>query len=123
MWNACSDVLDECGIKDIEEYLEFQTPKNEVVEQVRAALATKIQDLAVVDSEAIHFSLISLAQMATRVNAHAKITREGIKEIASLIVQGHLHSHLIKGPEAEEIIEINDKWATWEKFAGKTFVL
>lgn len=52
----------------IEEYLESLTPKNEAIEQVRDALVTEIQDLAVVDSEVIHFYLISPAQMATRVN-------------------------------------------------------
>lgn len=61
--------------------------------------------------------------MATRVNEHARITRKGIKEIASLVVQGRLHSRLIKGPEAKEIIEISDKWVTWEKSVGKTSVL
>ena len=77
MWNACSDVIDEWGISEIEESLESLTSKNEVIEQVRAASASDIQDLAVVDSEAIHFSVISPSQMATRVNEHAKITRKG----------------------------------------------
>ena len=64
MWNACSNVLDEWGIDEIEESLESLTPKNEVVEQVRVTSATEIQYLAVVDSEAIHFSLILPAQIA-----------------------------------------------------------
>ena len=58
MWNACLDVLDEWGIGEIEESLESLTPKIEVVEQVRAASTTDIQDLAIVDSEAMHFSLL-----------------------------------------------------------------
>ena len=65
MWNACSDILNKWGVSEIEESLESLTSKNEVVEQVRATSATKIQDLAVVDYEVIHFSLISPAQMAT----------------------------------------------------------
>lgn len=48
---------------------------------------------------------------------------KGIKEIASLIVQGHLHSRLTNRPKAKEIIKFNDKWTTWEKFVGKTSVL
>lgn len=35
VWNTCSDVLDEWGISEIEEYLETLTPKLEVVEQSR----------------------------------------------------------------------------------------
>ena len=123
MWNACSDVLEEWGISEIEESLESLTSKKETVEQVRAVSTIEIQDLAVVDFEVIHFSLISPAQMATRVNEHARITRKGIKEIALLIVQGCLHSRLTKGPEAEKLIEISDKWATWEKSVGKTSIL
>lgn len=56
MWNACSDVLDKWGIHKIEDSLESLTPKNEVVEEVRATSATEIQDLVIIDSEAIHFS-------------------------------------------------------------------
>ena len=65
MCNACSDVLDEWGIGEIEESLESLMPKNEVVEKVRPALVTKTQDLEVIDSEAMHFSFISPTQMAT----------------------------------------------------------
>ena len=65
MWNACSDVLDEWGIGEIEESLESLTLKNEVVEEVRATWAIEIQDLVVIDSEAIHFSFISPTEMAT----------------------------------------------------------
>ena len=120
MWNTCSDVLDEWGIDKIKESLESLTSKKEVVEQARAASAAEIQELAVVDSEAMHFSLISLAQMATRVNEHARIARKGIKEIASLTIQGHLHARLTKGPEAKELMEISNKWTTWGKSIGKT---
>lgn len=123
MWNACLDVVDEWGISEIQEYLESLTPKHDVVEKVRATPTTEIQDLAVVDFEAMHFSLISPAQMATRVNGQAKITRKGIKEVDSLIVQGCLHSCLIKGPDVEEIIEISNKWVTWENSVGKTYVM
>lgn len=65
MWNTCSDVLDGWGINEIEESLESLTPKIEVVEQVRDASTTDTQDLAIMDFEAIHFSLISPTQMAT----------------------------------------------------------
>ena len=61
-------------------------------------------------SETMNFFLISPAQMATRVDEHARITRKGIKDIASLVVRGCLHSRLTNGPEAEEIIEVRDKW-------------
>ena len=64
------------------------------------------------DSKEMHFSLIALAQMVTRVDEHAIITRKGIKDIASLIVQGCLHSDMTNGPEAEEMIKVNDKWTT-----------
>ena len=62
LWNSCSDILEEWGIGEIEEYLftiESLVPKIEAVERVRVASAADIQDLVVVDSEAIHFSLIS----------------------------------------------------------------
>jgi hypothetical protein len=101
MWNACSNVLDEWGIDEIKESLELLSPKNEVLEQVRVTSVILIQYLAVVVSEVIHFSLISPTQMVTRVNEHAKITKKGIKENSSLIIQGFLHSCLIKGLEVE----------------------
>ena len=74
------------------------------------------------DFEAMHFSLKSPMQMATRVDEHARITRKGIKEIASLVVQGHLHSRLTNGLKVEEIIKVNNKWETSEKSIGKTYV-
>ena len=60
----------------------------------------------------MHFSVISTAQMATQVDEHARITRKGIKEIASFVVQGRLRSRLANGLEAEEIIEVSNKWET-----------
>ena len=36
VWNTCSDVLDEWGIGEIEEYIESLMSKTEVVEQARA---------------------------------------------------------------------------------------
>ena len=62
-------------------------------------------------------------QMATRVDEHARITRKGIKEIGSLVIQGHLNSLLTNGPETEEIIEVINKWAAWKKSVGKTSIL
>lgn len=82
---------------------------------MRAAYETNIKEFTVVDSETIHFSLLSLAQLATRVVEHNRIVKNGVKEIASLIIQGHLHSCLTKGSEAEEMINANDKWKAWEK--------
>jgi hypothetical protein len=87
VWNTISDVLDESGIREIEEFLESFTPKIEEVEQVRAALEVEIQDLEVLDSEVMHFSVVSPAKMTTRVDENARISKKGIKEIASLTVQ------------------------------------
>lgn len=73
MWNPCSDILEEWGIGEIEEsvnIVESLAPNIEAVESVRASSATYIKELAVLDSEAIHFSLLSLAQLATRVVEH-----------------------------------------------------
>ena len=119
VWNTCSDVLDEWGIREIEEYLESLMPKTEVVEQARATSMIEVWDLAVLDSKAMHFSVISLAKMTTRVDENARITKKGTKENASLTMQSHLHAQLTKGPETEELIELNDKWANWEKSMGK----
>lgn len=120
MWNTCLDVLADWRIGEIEESLESLTSKNEVVEQRRVASAIEVQELEVVDSKAMHFSLISPAQMISRVNEHDQIPEKGIKEVTSLMVQGHLHDLLIKGPKAKEIMEISDKWVTWETSMGKT---
>lgn len=43
VWNTCSDVLDEWGIGEIEESLEYLTLKAEVVEQVRAASEARFE--------------------------------------------------------------------------------
>ena len=110
MWNSCSDILEEWGIGEIKESMEYLTPKIEVIERARAAFVADILDLEVVDSEVIHLSLISPMQMATQVDEHAMITRKGIKEIASLVIQVCLHSRLTKGPEAEDVIEVSNKW-------------
>ena len=123
VWNTCFDVLDEWGIGEIEESLESLTPKTEAVEQVRAASEAEIRDLAVLDSESMHFSVVSPAKMTTRVDENAWIAKKGIKEIASLTVQSRLRAQLTKGPEPEELIELNGKWANWEKSVGKAFDL
>ena len=86
VWNTCADVLDEWWIGENKESLEYLTPKIEAMEQVRSDLVVDIQDLAVMDSKVMHFSLISHAQMATQVHEHARITKKDIKEIASLVV-------------------------------------
>ena len=67
----------------------------------------------------MHFSVISPTKMTTWVDENARITKKGIKEIASLIVQSRLHARLTKGLEAEELMEISEKWVTWEKSMGK----
>ena len=76
VWNTC---LDEWGIGEIEESLESLTSKKEVVEQERSSSVVEIQDLAMVDSEAMHFSVISPAKMTTRVDENSRIAKKGIK--------------------------------------------
>lgn len=75
------------------------------------------------DSETIHFSLLSPTQLATRVFEHNRIVKKGIKEITILVIQVYLHLFLTKGPEAEEMININDKWKAWEKYVRKKFIV
>lgn len=82
-----------------------------------------IEDLAVLDSEAIHFSLLAPVQLATQVDKHNKIVKKGIKEIDNLVIQSHLHSRVTKGPEAEEIINVNNKWKAWEEFVKKASIV
>ena len=79
VWNTCSNVLDEWGIGEIKESLESLMPKTEVVEQVRATLDAKIQDLAVLDFEAMHFSMVSPTKMTTCVDENARIAKKDIK--------------------------------------------
>ena len=67
VWNTCSDVIDEWGIDEIEESLETFTPEVEDVEQVRASSEADINNLSVLDSEAMEFSVISPSKMTTRV--------------------------------------------------------
>lgn len=123
MWNSCSDILEEWGIAEIKESIEYITLKIKAVEWVRVASTADIQDLAVVDSKAIHFSLISPAQLATWVDEHNRISKKGIKEVAGRVIQGRLHSRLTNGREAEEVIEVNNKWDAWEKSIGKKSVV
>jgi hypothetical protein len=73
----------------------------EAVEQVRAASEAEIWDLAVLDSEAIHFWMVSPTKMTARVDENAWIAKKGMKEIASLTVQSRLQAQLTKGPKAE----------------------
>jgi hypothetical protein len=119
VWNTCSYVLDEWGIAEIKEYLEPLTSKIEVVEKARNVSVTEIRDLAVLDSESMHFSVISPANITTRVDENAQIAKKGFKEMASLIVQSCLHSQLTKGPGVEELMELNDEWVNWERSMGK----
>lgn len=79
-------------------------PKIEVVEQVRASSVAKIWDLAVLNSEAMHFLVISPVKMTARVDKNTQIAKKGIKEIASLTIQSHLHAQLTKGPKAKDLI-------------------
>ena len=119
IWNTCSNVLDEWGINESEESLETLMPKAKVVEQARAASEAEIRDLEVLDSEAIHFLVISPARMVARVDENAWIAKKSIKEVASLNIQSRLQAQLTKGPEAEELMELNGKWANWDKSVGK----
>jgi hypothetical protein len=59
VWNTCFVVLDEWSIGEIKESLEYLMPKTEVVEQVRASSEDEIRDFAVLDSETMHFSVMS----------------------------------------------------------------
>lgn len=96
VWNTCSNVLFEWGIGEIEESLETLTPKIEAVEQERAASEEEIQDLAVLNSKAMHFSMVSPVKIYAQVDENARISKRGIKEIASLTIQDHLRAQLTK---------------------------
>ena len=82
-------------------------------------MEAEIQDLAVLDSEAMHLSVISPTKMTTWVDENVRITKNGIKEISSITIQIRLSAQLTKGPKAKKFIELNDKWANWEKSVGK----
>ena len=45
------------------------------------------------------------------------------QEVVGLVIQGQLYSHLTNEPEDEEVIEVNNKWETWEKSIGKKIVI
>lgn len=60
---------------------------------------TNIEDLAVLNSKAIQFSLLDLVKLATRVDEHSRIIRKFIKEIDNFMIQTHLHSRMTKGTE------------------------
>lgn len=47
------------------------------------------------------------------------MAKKSIEEVASLTIQSHLRAQLTKGPEAEELMELNGKWSNWEKSIGK----
>ena len=123
VWNTYSDILDEWGIDKTEESLEALTPRTEEVEHVRASSEEEIKNLVVLDSEMMDFSIISPARMAARVEENAQIAKIGIKEIAALTIQSHLRMQPTKGLEAEELVELNDKWSNWERSLGKALGL
>ena len=119
VWNTCSDVIDDWGIDEIEESLESFMPKAEDVEQVRASSKADINNLSVLYSKSMYFSVISLAKMTARVEENAQLARKGIKEIAALTIKGHLRAQSTEGPKAGELIELNNKWLSWENSLGK----
>lgn len=126
MWGSCSDILEEWEIRENGESLdtnESLAPNIEVIKHVRASLVTDIEELATVDSKTIHFSLLAPIQLATRVFDHNRIVEKGIKEIDNLVIQGHIHSPMTKGPKAEEIININNKWKAWDEYVRKTSIV
>jgi hypothetical protein len=67
----------------------------------------------------MHFSVISPAKMTTLVDGNGRIANKVNKEITSLTIHRCLHAQLTKGPEVEELMEINEKWENWEKSTGK----
>ena len=83
--------------------------KIEAVNQVRTTSARDIEDLDKLDTEAIQFSLLTPIHLATRVDEHNRIVKKGVKKIASLVVQSRLHPRLLKGPEAEEIMDLSKR--------------
>jgi hypothetical protein len=48
------------------------------------------------------------------------LARKGIKEITTLTIKSHLQAQSTEGPEAEELVELNNKWLSWEKSLGKS---
>ena len=83
VWNTYSDVIDEWGIREIEESLETLMPRDKEVEQVRASSKEEIKNLSVLESEAMGFLVISLARMAARVEENTRLAKKGIKEIVA----------------------------------------
>lgn len=53
--------------------------KTKVVEQARVSPVAEIRDLVVLDSESIHFLVISPIRMTTRVDENDQIVKKGIK--------------------------------------------
>ena len=71
------------------------------------------------DSEAMEFLTISPTRMIAWVEENAWLAKKGIKEIAAMTIQSRLQAQSTKGPKAEELVELNDKWLSWEKSFGK----
>ena len=67
IWNNCSDVIEEWGVKEIEESLKDFTPKFEDIEQVWASLEAEITNLSVLDVEAMEFFVVSPAKLTTEI--------------------------------------------------------
>ena len=89
VWNTCSDVLDQWGIGEIEKYLETLMPKGGV-EKARVSSEAEIHDLAVLDSKAMHFSIILPTRMVIQVDENAQMAKKGMKFFSSLTIQSHL---------------------------------
>ena len=126
VWDSFSDILEEWGIVEIEESLDtikFIEQKIEAIKHVRVSSLIDIEDLAALDSGAIHFSLLAPVQLATWVFEYNRIVKKAIKEITSLVIQIRLHSCMTRELEAKEIININNKWMSWEESVRKTSIV
>ena len=103
--NNCSNVIEEWGIGEIEEYLEAFTPKDEDVEKNRVSSEEEITNLSILDAEVMEFSVISPAKLTARIDEQAQLARKGIKEITTITIKGCLRAHTVSGPDADELSE------------------
>jgi hypothetical protein len=58
----------------------------------------------------MEISVVELAKLMARIKEHAKFAKKGIKEITALIVKGSFQVKFTRGPETQELSELNDKW-------------
>ena len=63
--------------------------------------------------------MVEPAKLTSQIQEHAKLAKKGIKEVAALTVKGHFQVQSTRGPEMQELSELNDKWTQWEQSVTK----